>query len=231
MVSKLGKIFLAVLLVVTVLVLAVAVLAQGSGETTEVLLDPTPVQVGPGSPFTIALMVNYVPDPGISCYDFEITFLPGVIEFAETVGDHEWPDTNWGGPLCLNVDNAGGSISFNDISMDSPPYPTGNFTLVVLHGNATSPVTATSALHFDKADIMDPDGEPIAPATVSDGEVLVAVLPWDMNGDNCVDEGDMLCVYARCGQTGSPGWIREDVKQDGRIDVLDMILIGQHWRP
>jgi hypothetical protein len=55
--------------------------------------------------------------------------------------------------------------------------------------------------------------------------------PWDVNGDGYVNEDDMDLVYEHFGATGDPGWIREDVKQDGRIDVLDMILVGQHWSP
>ena len=36
-------------------------------------------------------------------------------------------------------------------------------------------------------------------------------------------------VGQRFGESGDPGWIKEDVNKDGQVNVLDMILIGQHW--
>ncbi|MGB2853164.1 MAG: dockerin type I domain-containing protein, partial [Dehalococcoidia bacterium] len=53
--------------------------------------------------------------------------------------------------------------------------------------------------------------------------------PWDVNGDGNVNEDDMNLVYDHFGEEGDEGWIREDVNENGRIDVLDMILVGQHW--
>ena len=34
-------------------------------------------------------------------------------------------------------------------------------------------------------------------------------------------------IQSKWGQTGTPGWILEDVNRDGIINVLDMIIIGQ----
>ena len=31
------------------------------------------------------------------------------------------------------------------------------------------------------------------------------------------------------GESGDPGWIREDVNDDGIINMLDVIMIGNHW--
>gem|GEM_PF-3081270 len=56
-----------------------------------------------------------------------------------------------------------------------------------------------------------------------------AHVPWDVNCDGNVNEVDMNLLYDHFGETGDPGWILEDVKEDGKIDVLDMILVGQHW--
>ena len=55
------------------------------------------------------------------------------------------------------------------------------------------------------------------------------LLDWDPNTDGAVNVLDMIMVGQHWDETGSTGWIREDVNEDGTISVLDMILIGQHW--
>jgi hypothetical protein len=31
------------------------------------------------------------------------------------------------------------------------------------------------------------------------------------------------------GKVGTPGWIRSDLNKDGKVDILDLILLGQSW--
>ncbi len=152
------------------LCLPLSAVAQG----TEILLDPTPVEVGSGDPFTVTLKINNIPGPGsLAAYDFRITFTPGVIQFGENEGDHDWTAPEFGEPFAFNVDNAAGSISFNDI-LTASPYPSGDITLAVLHGTATAALSTSTPPHFDKAEILDPFGDPIS-ATVTDGDVRVTV--------------------------------------------------------
>ena len=40
---------------------------------------------------------------------------------------------------------------------------------------------------------------------------------------------DMISVSQHWGESGTPGWIRQDVNSDGVINSLDMIIIGQNW--
>jgi hypothetical protein len=39
----------------------------------------------------------------------------------------------------------------------------------------------------------------------------------------------LVLVAQHSGETGSAGWEREDVNADGTVNILDLILIGQHW--
>lgn len=137
----------------------------------------------------------------MAAYDFKITFTPGVIEFAGEPQDytqHEWPDPAYGEPFVFNVNNTAGSVSFNDI-YTGIPAPSGDITLVVLHGTATATESATTPLNFEKAYIADPDGEPIT-ATVTVGEVKVWVAPvasftWDYtdaNASGTLDAGELI---------------------------------------
>ena len=77
--------------------------------------------------------------------------------------------------------------------------------------------------------------EGIPPLVWHDPEYLLIQAPpqdiqlWDLNEDGAVNVLDMVLVGQQWGETGSPGWIREDVNEDGTVNVLDMILIGQNW--
>jgi hypothetical protein len=54
-----------------------------------------------------------------------------------------------------------------------------------------------------------------------------------MNVDGMIDIFDIACVGIHWGDTGSPGWIREDVVKDGVIDIEDLSAIsvkfGEHY--
>jgi hypothetical protein len=52
---------------------------------------------------------------------------------------------------------------------------------------------------------------------------------WDPNTDGATNVLDLIVIGQRWGQTGTAGWIREDVNVDGTISVLDCIVVGQHW--
>lgn len=193
--SRLIKAVSGIIIVLTFLIFPVSpAIAQGEA----IILTPTPVEVVSGNSFTVTLQISDIPAPGMNAYNFKITYTPGVIEFGTTAGDHEWPDPDYGTPMVLNVDNAAGFISFNDV-FATTPAPSGNITLVVLHGTATSAASATTALHFEKAAIKDYDGAPI-PATVTDGEVKVWVAPvasftWDYtdaNSTGTLDAGEVI---------------------------------------
>ena len=64
------------------------------------------------------------------------------------------------------------------------------------------------------------------------GGYLYALEPcpdWDVNCDSQIDILDIAQVGLHWGETGDPGWIREDVNNDGTIDILDVAVIGLHW--
>jgi hypothetical protein len=52
---------------------------------------------------------------------------------------------------------------------------------------------------------------------------------WDLNGDRVCDIGDVVKIGLVWGQTGSNGWIVEDVSPDGVIDIGDVVVIGLKW--
>jgi len=56
---------------------------------------------------------------------------------------------------------------------------------------------------------------------------------WDINNDGVVTILDLVLVSNQYGETGDPGWIREDVDNNGVIQALDIVLVsgnfGESW--
>jgi hypothetical protein len=47
--------------------------------------------------------------------------------------------------------------------------------------------------------------------------------------DGTINVLDLVLINQDLGETGAPGWIREDVKDNGVISVLDTILVAEHF--
>ena len=52
---------------------------------------------------------------------------------------------------------------------------------------------------------------------------------WDMNSDHVCDLLDFVAVSNEYEQTGSNGWMREDVDNNGEISVLDLVLLSNDY--
>ena len=52
---------------------------------------------------------------------------------------------------------------------------------------------------------------------------------WDVSADGVCDLEDMDLISTQYGETGSSGWVREDVDNNGIIQVLDLVLISNHY--
>jgi len=52
---------------------------------------------------------------------------------------------------------------------------------------------------------------------------------WDINNDGECNIYDYMLVSSHYGETGVPGWIREDVDNNGKIQVFDLVLVSEHY--
>jgi hypothetical protein len=50
---------------------------------------------------------------------------------------------------------------------------------------------------------------------------VVNVNAYDVNGDGYANWYDLTLVAEHFEETGPPGWIPEDVNEDGRVNILD----------
>ena len=53
---------------------------------------------------------------------------------------------------------------------------------------------------------------------------------YDINMDGTVNKKDFISLKKHYGETGQPGWIREDVDNNGIIQILDSILIQNYCK-
>jgi hypothetical protein len=59
--------------------------------------------------------------------------------------------------------------------------------------------------------------------------VISAFPDYDVNMDGSCNILDLIQISNKMGQTGAPGWIREDVDKNGNIRILDMTLVSNHY--
>jgi len=55
-------------------------------------------------------------------------------------------------------------------------------------------------------------------------------LNYDINMDGIINQKDLHSFKKHYGETGQPGWIREDVDNNGITQVLDAVLIQNHCK-
>lgn len=52
---------------------------------------------------------------------------------------------------------------------------------------------------------------------------------WDLDLDGSINLADLMLVVGVFGTAGAPGWKREDLNADGKVNVLDLISEAQHF--
>jgi hypothetical protein len=56
-----------------------------------------------------------------------------------------------------------------------------------------------------------------------------SIPDYDVNSDGSCNIIDFVLIANRFGETGSPGWIREDVDNNGVISTLDIVVVSNNY--
>jgi hypothetical protein len=56
-----------------------------------------------------------------------------------------------------------------------------------------------------------------------------AIPVWDITGGHLCDYQDLTLLGIHYGETGTPGWIPEDINLDGVVDYKDLTILGLHY--
>ena len=69
----------------------------------------------------------------------------------------------------------------------------------------------------------------ILPMLLQVPSVSSTIPDYDVNSDGSCNIIDFVLIANRFGESGSPGWIREDVDNNGLINTLDIILVSNNY--
>jgi hypothetical protein len=63
-------------------------------------------------------------------------------------------------------------------------------------------------------------------------DIFYFILPpnWDINYDRICSMDDLIGTSECYGEQGPPGWIREDIDNDGEVFVFDLVLLSNHYQ-
>jgi len=63
-------------------------------------------------------------------------------------------------------------------------------------------------------------------------DIFYFILPpnWDINYDRICSMEDLIGTSECYGEQGHPGWIREDIDNDGGIFVFDLVVLSNHYQ-
>lgn len=200
-----------------------------SADNVLVRITPESQEVASGEPFTVDVYVE--PSAPVAGMQLKMSFDPSLVR-AEDIEEGDFLSS--GGTTFFNdnenniINNAGGWLeNVWGLIIDGSTSTPGTFVRV--HMKALENVEGISMLVLGNVKVSGPGGENL-PALVMTGEVIVVLAPpWDINGDHVVDIFDLVLVASHFGETGLPGWIREDVNRDGVIDIFDLVIVASHF--
>jgi hypothetical protein len=88
-------------------------------------------------------------------------------------------------------------------------------------------VSGTSFIDMSSVAVSDVNALPVSTSVINGGVSISQ--HGDINGDGHIDLFDLVRIGLHWGETGTPGWIPEDVTPDGIIDLFDLVIIGINW--
>jgi hypothetical protein len=194
---------------------------------TIVKVTPSKTVLSPGETFTVTVSVEPAAGVNIAGAQFNLAFNPQSVQINSVVVGNLFGAN----PVYFQsgmVDNITGTLK--NLAM----------AITVPGGNATAPgtiavitctaVAAGQTSMFALSNVivgnMDAVALPLESPIITQIQVASS---WDLNLDGVTNNADMALITNVFGQTGTPGFLREDLKGDGVIDVLDLILEGQHF--
>jgi hypothetical protein len=129
----------------------------------------------------------------------------------------------------VNTSSAGtGHITFNGANASGA---TGSLNLLTITFDVMGAGTSPLNLEYSAMAAATTFGDLLPILTVTDGQVVVAALPGDMDSDCDVDIVDIMLVASRWNTAlGDPLYDpRYDLDADGDIDIVDIMQVAVHW--
>jgi len=132
----------------------------------------------------------------------------------------------WENFTCVVTDNVGVSIVL--LKFTNPDQSTTNVPMIKKTGTTT--YYANQSLHQGgnygyRIQATDTSNN----VALSSSYTFSLAPNWDIDYDGVVTILDLVLVSNQYGETGDPGWIREDVDNNGDIEVLDIAFVSNNY--
>jgi hypothetical protein len=197
-------------------------------DNTIVKLIPSKKAVRPGEEFTVQVEIQPASGENVAGVQFDLDFNKLSLNINSV---QEGPFLKLGGGNSffgvIKIDNDAGKVS----SVYGNTFPGGHevtqagiFAIILCTAVNGS---TTSAFALSEIIVGNKDGATLPLELITADQVVVASFA-DVNADGVVDLADLQAVVDVFKTTGVPGWIAADVKNDGVVNILDLILVGQN---
>ena len=195
---------------------------------TLVKVTPSKTILAPGESFTVDVRVEPGDGVNVAGAQFDLAFNAQAVRLDSV---EEGNLLKQGGAqtyfLPGVIDNGAGTLkAVAQVIIGAGQSVNTPGSIAVLHCTAlTAGQTSAFALPGVLVGNMAAEALPLESPAIDQATVA---LPSDLDLNGIVDLADLAMVAVVFGLTGSPAWRREDVKGDGQIDVLDLIVVGQN---
>lgn len=202
------------------------VLAAPSGSVTSSAMpsNRTPTV---GQQITVTININMsgvdVPDSHLGSFTGTLDWNTAVLSYTTNSGIQAGFTGN------VNASSAGtGHITFNGANASGV---TGSLSILTITFDVVGPGTSPLNLEYSAMAAATTFGDLLPILTITDGQVVVAALPGDMDSDCDVDIVDIMLVASRWNTAlGDPLYDpRYDLDADGDIDIVDIMQVAVHW--
>lgn len=202
--------------------LAVAKSVSGLTLTTFKVV-PSVTKVSPGQTFTVDIKI--APSEAIAGAQFNLTYNPAAVKINSVTEGNLFKA---GGAstffMAGTINNTTGVLSNVAVAIITPGQ-----TVITEGVIATISCTALTrgSSNFALTNLIagTKDGVAVPLATSEITQVSVSD-PYDLNNDGKVDINDLTFIAPFFGQTGT---LVADVNKDGTVNILDMIMVVQHF--
>jgi hypothetical protein len=206
-------------------VVATFMMTPGAPPSTAISLVPTTGPYFIGDYFNVNVMCT--PGTPIKAYEFKITYNPAYLQCMQVSEGNIFT----GYQTFFNagiINNTGGYVKniyglIVGAGLVSTP---GQLVSIQFKVKAAGSSAITIYGPFNNKNMIT-NASAYVPVTITNTTVATQNM-WDVNGDGIVDLLDITSVAGHYGETGTVGWIAQDVVKDGKINVLDIAVVASH---
>jgi hypothetical protein len=132
----------------------------------------------------------------------------------------------WENITCIANDN----VAIDEVTLIFTDSNYQTTTLNMIHKTGTSMYYRNTGLTQSGNYTYHLLAEDTSHNQVSSSTMKLSLPPnWDINNDGRNTILDKVLISVKYGQTGTPGWIREDINNNGIVDMIDLNYDSNHY--